>query len=517
MSKRKKIRKKQKKLKQSKKSRTSNRYLSLIFFTDNATIQAERGIAMKKLLTVIISVVLVLSMSISAFAVSDIANSFANSPTNYTANVTVSVVFEDTSDILQLLDEIEIPEEISYFVDLDMLLTSLYTENSKMRAQVDFSDDFEKIKAGITFDTEQDVNVNSNLNIGIKSKAGIWADIDLSDETSPKFDVIASLPITNKYFCIDLAEYLDEDAVATIKGMYSKEFFDKINTSCGELMEKYFKISKTRTGLSMIVDNEGFTSFCDGLMPIVMDVLSEMAGVDPLPDYEMLGLPKFTGMQFLGKNGIRATYTASNGIITSGKEVADISIDMSQIYEVMTGEKWQYNASGKLNMTITDTVEISKIGSTAVEFPKLTEDNSVSLNELIADSSPSYDGSVYEEAYPNFYVAGYTDNLPVVNGEIYVPLRMTLEEAYDNTVTIDYKNGNITAACEYFPGFKTLSMKVGDNKVYADKEYVIGKIMLINNSTYVSSKLFTEIFGWEFGYANHDLVSDEYSYVFYTE
>ena len=96
-------------------------------------------------------------------------------------------------------------------------------------------------------------------------------------------------------------------------------------------------------------------------------------------------------------------------------------------------------------------------------------------------------------------------------------LRTTLEEAFEDSVQIDYNEGIITAGCEFFPEFKTLKMTLGSDKVYADNaEYTIGNIFTINGSTYVNSSLFSDVFGWEMTYAHKDILNNSYSYSFDT-
>ncbi|MBE7052253.1 MAG: hypothetical protein E7395_06760 [Ruminococcaceae bacterium] len=75
-----------------------------------------------------------------------------------------------------------------------------------------------------------------------------------------------------------------------------------------------------------------------------------------------------------------------------------------------------------------------------------------------------------------------------------------------------------TAVSDKFNGFNTLSVTTGDNCTYLDGNATpIGEVMNINGSTYVNSSLFTRVFGWELGYAAHDMLSNAYEYTFYTD
>ena len=72
--------------------------------------------------------------------------------------------------------------------------------------------------------------------------------------------------------------------------------------------------------------------------------------------------------------------------------------------------------------------------------------------------------------------------------------------------------------CEYFPGFKTLTLTNGSDKIYLDGvEKTTSQVAIYGGMTYVSHKLFTEHFGWEFDSAWYDLLTNTYGYSFYTE
>ena len=127
------------------------------------------------------------------------------------------------------------------------------------------------------------------------------------------------------------------------------------------------------------------------------------------------------------------------------------------------------------------------------------------------------EGEVYEKQYPNFYASGYVDYLPVIDGDVYVPVRATFESAYEDQVDIKYNNGIITLHSKYFPGFTQLKLVVGSGTVYADaKEYKTGKVVEKNGVSYVSYKLMEEVFGWELSSAYYDMVDKTYDYHFYT-
>ena len=82
---------------------------------------------------------------------------------------------------------------------------------------------------------------------------------------------------------------------------------------------------------------------------------------------------------------------------------------------------------------------------------------------------------------------------------------------------ISFENGGLTAVSNYFPRFNTMVLSNGSDKVYFDNtEKTTGTVIIENGTTYVSSKLFTDIFGWEFSDATYDMLQNSYWYGFYT-
>ena len=466
---------------------------------------------MKKLVSLLLAVMI---MTANVFANADLPAFLTETYNNYTADYSISMTFDNSEKIIALLEEIEMPEQISYFVDMKTLLKSLLTYDGKMNLQADFSENYDKIKLALTTESTQLVNVNSNLNASINQKAGMWMNMDLSDAENPIFDIIYSHPFLNKYFTLtsdDMFSYAPE-AIDMLKSMFNKEYMDSINKLSTDLFAKYATINGSGNKYTVTMDNDGLTALIDELM-------LNMQTFMPITDKSIsdVEFPSVKGWQLLGEDGIECVYTLKSGKLSSEKATADISIALDQIYTAITGEEWTYTSADTLDFTIEVSANVSKIGSTKVEIPVLTEENSFTISDMeSAESYPEEEAPVTE--YPAWYVDGYCNDLPIVDGEIYVPLRQTIESAYAETAKIDYNNGVVTISSEYFPGFNTLTMTIGTDKVYADNaEYAVGNIFTIDGSTYVNNKLFSEILGWELTYAQYDLVNDEYSYGFWTE
>lgn len=477
---------------------------------------------MKRAVAVVICTVMLLC-SISVGAQADFLNQMY---TNYTGDYTVSISFEGADDIYALLGEMQIPEEAENFVDIKALLKTLLSLDTKMLLQLDMSDDMKKVKIALTADTAQDVDVNKNLNVALNSKTGMWMQMDLSDEEKPVMKIIYSYPYTNKYMVVDAFETPDDadraEFVKTMSMIFNKEFMTAVNTYSVQVLKKYADIKQSAGRCIIKLDNDALIGMVKEVIPYIFGQIRGLFSVMGAEGEEAEYIPEaieqlpLDGIKLLGDKGITYTYVLKNGKISSVNTDADICIDISGIYSALTGLSWDYISGGKLEFDVKASAAISKINTTTVALPTLTKENSFSLSDMLLQEEAPAD---IEEtpAFPNWWAGGSSANLPVIDGEIYVPLRTTLEAAYEDSVDISFDSGVIIASSEYFPGFKALKLTVGSGSIYADENaFATGTVLLENGTTYVSSKLFEELFGWQLSGASYDILTNEYWYEFYT-
>ncbi len=467
---------------------------------------------MKKIISVLLATMMLFT---AVFANASIPEFLTETYNNYTADYSVSITFDNCDEVAALLEELEMPEEVSYFVDIKALMQSLFAYSGTMKLQADFNDSFDKIKLALTAESSQKVDVNPNLSVGVDGKVGMWLNLDLTDAENPVIDIIYSYPFLNKYMVMSAADFLEEspEAIEMIKSIYNKEYVDNLSKISAEMFMKYATIKSRGNQYTVTIDNEGFAALVDDVIKYATETMTQYTGED-LGDLEF---PSVKNWKFLGEGGIESIYTLRSGKLSAEETTIDFSIELDQIYTAITGEEWSYISADTIDFTFKVSANVTNIGRTNVVFPEITEENSFTLDDLI----PDYEYEDYEESdyaeYPHWYADGYCSQLPVIDGDVYIPLRMTIESAYADSAAIDYNDGVVTVTSEYFPGFKTLTMTIGTDKVYTDGvEHTLGNIFTIDGSTYVNYKLFTDVFGWEINYAQYDLLTNEYSYSFWT-
>jgi len=444
---------------------------------------------------------------------------------NCTQDMTFKMSFDNSREFAALLKELEIPSEFEAFADIEKFFETLFSVEGKIFAQADVSADMKKAQVAITSDDFNSIDFNRNLKIDISSKMGLWCIYDFTNEAEPVYEIIYMLPFMEKYVHIDLFDMMPEDEraqfVSIMGETMAKSQSEETKAFVMGLIEKHADVEMSLTKATVKIDNEGLIGIINDFIPYMMNITEKYL---PEEEKEIIAeeIDSFNldDIQLLGEKGMVYTFNFKNGKISTMSTDADISIDISGIYTSITGMEWNFVSEGKLDFTIETDVTVSKIGSTKVDMPAVTENNTVFLSEMIKNDM-AVSMMPEEEAmaeYPNWYIGGETTYLPIINGEIYVPLRMTLESGYEESVNIGFENGSITVNCEYFPGFKTMTLSNGSDKIYLDgAEKVTSPVAIYGGTTYVSNKLFTEYFGWDFDEAWYDMLTNTYNYSFWVE
>lgn len=478
---------------------------------------------MKKMISCATAMLMLFSTVISAYAAEpDFLNTLY---TNYTGEYSISVSFESGEEIAALLDEMELSEELSMFADVKDLLKTLLTLDTKMTLQADMSKDMKKAEISVVSSSEQRIDVNKNLNIELNMQTGMWIRMDISAKT-PVFEVIYSYPMLAKYMRIDLFALLSdeekEEMLATFDLVFSKQFMQETQDFSAELMKKYAQIYRTGELWVIELDNDAVCKMLNELLPYTAEkiglLMDKISGTSSSEDISGIAaqIPSFDGLKLLGDEGISCTYSMSGGRISSARMVADVEIDISEIFTSLVGEEWIYESAGVLDFDVTASVKLSKVGTTSVDFPTLTEENSFDAADAVETTQPE---EYIEETseYPHTYIDVYTDKVYMINGELFVPLRQTIFTAYEDMCKIEYDRGKIILTSEYFPQFKEILLTAGSDKAYAGGvEFNIGKVFVEAGKAYASVSFFEDVLGWEMSGAIYDVFAREYNYTFYS-
>ena len=478
---------------------------------------------MKRIVAIVIALV-VMCVSVSA----GIPEFLTESYNNYTANYSFTMSFKGGDDINALLEETGVMETIGRRVDVKALISGMLSSGTVMTVKANISDDFKKAQMSLTSDIKSNISVNKNLNLNIEAKMGVWLRLDL-EASEPVFEIVYTSPMYNKYILIDLFDFVENDEekaqiIDVLNKFFNKDTIDIIKARALELLEKYSNITMKGAVCTIQIDNAGLIGIIKEFISVITDMTDSLPSIDVMgeiisvadEEYYETEEPSlnFDNLQILGKDGITIKYSLFSGKISSINIDADFSIDVSKIFESTTGEEWQYQAKGILDFGVKSDVKLTNIGKTKVDFPTLNDENSFNY----IDTFFQYEEYEYEESYPWYYAYATSDELPVVDGEYYIPLRDMLEYAYEDTVEIAYSKGVIDINCKWFDKFDNLKVDINSGNIYADNVLrKTLKVMVSNGITYVGASVFEDIFGWELYDITHYILEDYYEIGFCTE
>lgn len=453
----------------------------------------------------------VLLLSMTAWAQEGIPEALMEQPMNFTAGYSISVTFDNSDEITVLADVLEYIGGELENIDAKLFLQTALSYDGKMLLQADFSEDFKKMRFGLTTETDQALGINQNLHMDVRAKSGIWGNWDFSDAQNPVFDIVFSSPISSKYIKFSAADFAETDLLSGLQTMLNAEILQTNVKKASEMLLQHATVSTEGNTIAIRMDNAGFTAYLDAYIQSLAEITASVPEISAV----YAEFPSFASIQLLGEGGVQSICTLENGKIAMEKSTVDISVGIAQIYETMTGMEWEEGTPSTMDFTLSVEGQISKRGTTTVNFPVLTEDNHITMEDLMPDYTAYEPDGEFDE-YPNFFVSGYTDTLPIYGNEIFLPLRATLEDAYGENVEIIYNHGSVMLKSKYFP-VDTVLLEIGTETVYAGGvPYTMGKAMLVDGSTYVSSRLFTDVFGWELASVSHEILDNTYYYSFCT-
>ncbi len=475
---------------------------------------------MKKFISIFLSIMFCFSALVAnASSIPEFMNKTYN---NYTADYKLSMKLDNAEEIVSFLSELKMPEEISNFIDVKSLIDSLCQVNSDINVQAEISDDFRRVKAALTAETEQNIVFNRNYDTSYRAKAGMWLDMDID---SKKLVIIYSTPLNDKYAVIDFSKDAPQEVSDMIfdayDKMFNREFMEKNNKEIISIATKHADIKMRGNTCTVKYDNDGFSALIDEVMDYAIKMSSEIYASfgEEFVDYD---IPSFKGIKLLGDKGITCTYKLSGNKIKSVSEKWDMSISLSDIFTKFTGAPWQYEFSGDIKLTLETDVNVSKIGTTKALMPNLTEENSFSITEMFGMGYDEYGYETEEWEMPkvSLWVWGDTD-IDTFDGErYYMPLRNCIEEAYYGMADINYENGLVTVLTDCGDAEQdiSVSLKVGENSATVNGTVYenIGTFKIIDGSVYAGVDFYEKCLGWTLEYLQKDLLTGSLSYEFYT-
>ena len=453
---------------------------------------------MKKLLSLILVLSVILSVSVSAKAPNlDIITSTKN----FTCTTETRLKLDKPLKILDFLENLGAFESVENYVDFRLLAESLFESGATAVIKSDISDDFKKIKYSMELDSTEKASINKNLNVAVNSKMAVWIDIDFSS-SEPKFDLIITHPMMAKYLYITYDDLFGGNAEAQtiIDLMYGSGIIEQLYNSSASLLTRHADIKFKGNKCTVKLSDEAFDRYLADCFTLVSGFVPDIDAdfIDELKDF-------LAKTKFIADSGI--TYE----IALSGKSLKSVTVTVPveiSIYDTLINFGVETDSlmgltpeDGLIAFTSTQVSTYKNIGKTKdISMPVLTEENSISFAELFPRYEPESDYDHEDEAVTfDYWIYANADRSVIADGAYYVPFRALVDNACSfnpECYNIAYNNGVISFSSP-LADFSSLEFIVGNSDYWCDgQKYTFAPPVEIDGTVWVDVKMFETLFNW---------------------
>ncbi len=487
---------------------------------------------MKKIISLLLCCVMLLSGTLASAANLDFLTNGAL--LRYAGNDTVTVEFEMSSGFLNEIAERFVGVDAALFVDIAGIIKGIAEQSQTAKIAVKVSEDYKRMEVSLEAETVNDIPFNQNLDVTVRTRMGMWLDLDCTDAANPQCKLIYSTPQMNKYIVIDLFDtpslYADaqerEEVIALFGAICNRDVMQDLTEKARALIEKHATISEENLIYTIHFDNEAFCGYLADVVCLYVDFYALEGMLEPTEadTIKLTVLTALPQLKLLGEDGYTMVYSVTKKR-TVQKVTMDADIDFSlkdifNTFEEVTGG-WPLESDGRISMRVREELKVTLSGNSVyVTYPELTAENSINYADLFPEPEmiePDEEYVEYEPTYPNFYISVCTDKTVLKhNGTYYFPLRAVMDRAYSAEYAIDYVHGGPITLTS--PWFETVQIEVGkDYALVGGEQIPIGEVILHEGSTtYVSRSFFEKVFAWQLLSVTHDIENEQYWIDFWT-
>lgn len=482
---------------------------------------------MKKVLSMLVAVVLSLNLcAVAVFA--DNSDSDADKLFEMLYSDMLNASYESTISIKNnsswdFIDEIMKAEESSddyapaaanYYdltsqifdpVDFKILAESAVELSGEMKADYNISENYDKVQMYSKFKLNKPIALNEQLTFSVDTAFEMYMDMDFSDLKNPIYKITINSPLNKKYIYIDYSEVLNQTLSQFSELPVSEELIystlqSYIKNMVNAVKESYKKnstVTYSNQTYTMKMSDAGFKNCIFDVFDVIMnstDFISLMAVEESDKRKMENDLNSFkesikyfknviNKVTILGEDGYTATYKVDNdGKLTEFSTELDISINLYDIACAINDQNMidYFAPAGKekcqIDIAVKEDCNILKLGEVTVNYPTLTDENSIDVAKLMKEVLNYYGEDAYQEedTYTTSnlkYFYGTYDGYRVErNGETYIPARAIAGSfrMFSENITID-ESGIVTfTSSNSVPPFKTLAFYENGNSVFID-------------------------------------------------
>lgn len=472
----------------------------------------------------IIGLMLVCFMVFTITAFADDYDLLASNYTSYDADMSITVEFGNSAQFLNALAR-EFYFGDANFVDFDLLFATLNELECSGRVKFDANEDYARINLSYDITTTVPLMMNRNFKMTSEIMYAMWLNWDITDPSNPQMECIYSVPSQNKYFVVDafnapgMSENDRADMISSMKKTLNKDYMDAVNK---EMLKSYRENSTIvfRGGKSIITfDKQGMNNVVADAVDIISQTFNSDAAYAGL--METGDAPSFPTKEqtaeFLNKYNIFADDAmiieitkTSGGLLSAVNFKVNFAVDIAGLaaaydFETVPG------APDVLNFSVTANTAYSSLNKkVTVDFPELTDDNSVNLNDY-----PRFDydwGGDNCEHYEYIYL--YCDYIPSVQGTCYASLDefVSFADRYGYDYDISNNGGTIILTDKNGKeSFKLVTMTVGSAELDIDgvKMNALNPVVEKDGEIYVDTEAMKYIFNADMSHMQVYMDSNE--------
>ena len=475
---------------------------------------------MKKIFSALISVILILTMATSVFALGEpYFDAMEKMNGSFEAQMEVYMTVDKPFEILDIFAESMKNDMSAYEMfgmpsNLKTMIESVFDTTSKMDVKVSVSKDYKRIVMEMAGNTVLPLKFGENFKTTSEMSQKMWLELDFTDGNKPVYRTIQLNPFMgDKYIVTDMTEMLGEDIapMAEIMSTFlSKENIEDIRTRSIEIIKNNAKITGSGSSYKLYFDDSAAKAYIGQIFEIVLDILNDMnlgENETVMPEKSEIeeALKPLSEINIFGKDGITYDVTLKNGNVY--RENMKVSID-TNLYDILKAidpevledeELFITKENSKIAFSVYTNVFYKSVNNNpTITFPKLTEDNSIDMARAII-ATPETDMAELEAIEHPRYFNVVSESYPIeIDKTAYIPVR-NLFSAYDIVdEDIVWDEGIITiksnGACEYFD---EISFACQSTEVIKDGVKIPLEKQIVNYSgkAYVSSEFIEKVLG----------------------
>ncbi len=458
---------------------------------------------MKKIISFVLAACLLLTCATAFAATEDkVFGAFKNIVYSGEFEMTVNAELNKPLEIATVIQKLSDESGIDLPLDFKMFLESIFNSDDNIKCIYNVSKDFKK--ADLYFDVTQaaPLEINEGLKISAWSNWKMWIKYDFT-ASEPVYQIIYKTPMSRKYIVMDMAEELKDNYDLLEKSLPDEEDYNETLDNTVSLYKDNYKVSAKGGKYILKTDDKGFKNILIGVLNMcserVSDSLSESgayaeeasAFLNSAVDSVKGAADKFS---ILGKDGISSEIKINPfGYITETKTSANIALNVYDILDSFGAGEIADNVgvtkdNGNIDFTVVVCDIIKKHNQNVkVDFPVLTEDNSVDILKKMQD-----DDDYFPEYFSEYNYFGFDEEgLPIIkNNTTYVELSKVADCCGFELTEADGK-----AVIDTKTSLGVIEIKEGENSLIKNGEVfeVSAPAISVKDKLYVNSEILSHL------------------------